>query len=304
MEAEILAAFKSVQDQVKKLTNGVVINSTTFEEFYLPLIAKYVRDQSIKTGPYIIGFQGCQGIGKTTLTSLIEQVLEALNFKVVRCSIDDYYSSYTDRLSLAEHHRDNPFYQISRGMPGTHRSVELLRMIEDARRGVRLEIPNFDKSLHNGSGDILDQVTVVEGRQDFIILEGWCVNLPPCDPDEFLSSVNRSDYVREVFEALDPEQKYFQVVLEYLKEYEKIWTLFDNKTLMLGKEITWIASWRIEQEQRMKSVKGVGMSDEQIQEFIKPYIPFTWLYYDQEMNVSADCMLSIGQDHLPSALKI
>jgi pantothenate kinase-related protein Tda10 len=73
---------------------------------------------------------------------------------------------------------------------------------------------------------------------------------------------------------------------------------------MLGEDIRWIASWRVEQEERMKAVKGEGMSEGQIQEFVKPYIPFTWLYYDQQSRIKADCELVIGEDHLPRSLNI
>ena len=302
MEAEILRAFSSVQHQVEETTGGVVIGQTTFEDFYLPLISNYIDGQSTKKGPYIIGFQGCQGIGKTTLTTLIEHVLVELDFHVVRCSIDDYYSSITGRLALAEQHPGNPFYQISRGMPGTHRFRELFKMLEAAREGRRLELPKFDKSLHQGSGDVLDQVTVVEGRQDFIILEGWCVNIPSYSSDQFLESISRNEYVNDIFISLDPDRIYYQVVLEYLAEYQGIWEQFDNRTRMLGEDIRWIASWRVEQEERMKAVKGEGMSEGQIHEFVKPYIPFTWLYYDRESRIKADCELVIGEDHLPRSL--
>jgi len=304
METEIQAAFKSVQDRVSKLTNGVDIQQSTFGQYYLPLIRKYVEDQSNKVGPYTIGFQGCQGIGKTVLTTLIECILVEMNFQVVRCSIDDYYCSYEERLVMSGRYIGNPFYQISRGMPGTHRYEELINMLQRAKRGESLKIPGFDKSLHGGNGDILEEVRNIEGRQDFIILEGWCVNIPSCNNEQFVQSVRRNDHVNEVFEGLDPEQEYFQIVLGYLSEYQKIWQLIDNTTLMLGEDIQWIAEWRIEQEERMKAVKGVGMSVAQIKEFIKPYIPFTWLYYDLELDTAADCALSIGRDHLPTALKI
>ena len=177
-------------------------------------------------------------------------------------------------------------------------------MLEVAREGRRLELPKFDKSLHQGSGDVLDQVTVVEGRQDFIILEGWCVNIPPYSSEQFLESIGRNEYVNDIFISLDPDGIYYPAVLEYLAEYQGIWEQFDNKTRMLGEDIRWIASWRVEQEERMKAVKGEGMSEGQIHEFVKPYIPFTWLYYDRESRIKADCELVIGEDHLPRSLNI
>ena len=304
MEAEILKAFSLVKGQIKEANLGVEINDSTFGEFYLPLISRYINEQSHRGGTYIIGFQGCQGIGKTTLTVLIEHILKELGFKVVRCSIDDYYCSFSERIELAKKHRFNPFYQISRGMPGTHRYSDLLNMLKCARKGESFTVPHFDKSLLGGKGDVTDEVKRFEGAQDFIILEGWCVGTTSVEPDIFIQSMKRNEYVRGIFETLDPAASSYLVVLEYLKEYEKIWELLDNKTLMLGEEISWILMWRMEQEERMMSIKEEGMSPELIQEFIKPYIPFTWLYYDPEMKTNSDSLLSIGHDHLPISLKI
>jgi len=303
----ILAAFDKVQKEVKSSTAGVVIDEQTFTAYYLPLIRWYIDDrEKKKLRPYIIGICGCQGVGKTVLTTLIKCTLRDLGYKVEGFSIDDFYLSYADRCELAKTHVGNPFYQISRGMPGTHRYKELLSVLEDSKKGSDFEIPVFDKSLHDGKGDITTKTIPVLGQQDFIILEGWCINLPVLSADEFPSIMARNDYANDIFTEVDPDHGAYKVVLNYMTEYQSIWNLLDNRTLMLGESITWIESWRIEQEKRMLSIKGSGMTNEEIREFIRPYIPFTWLYYDEKTRSvnNNDCVINVGKDHLPKAINI
>jgi len=116
----------------------------------------------------------------------------------------------------------------------------------------------------------------------------------------------RNDYVNEIFSEVDPDQDAYKLVLNYMEKYQPIWNLLDNRTLMLGEDITWIESWRIEQEARMLSIKGSGMTDNEIREFIRPYIPFTWLYYDEKSRSANnyDCVINVGKDHLPKAINL
>ncbi|MBI2437953.1 MAG: hypothetical protein HYV36_03970, partial [Lentisphaerae bacterium] len=43
-----------------------------------------------------------------------------------------------------------------------------------------------------------------------------------------------------------------------------------------------------------------------VRAFVKPYIPFTWLYYDQILRDAGDiaCLLEIGWEHLPEGMRI
>ena len=85
--------FKKIQDEVRRATNGVIIKPKTFKKSYLPLIQYYISDRKkkkIKT--YVIGVQGCQGVGKTVLTSLLKAYLKSDGYKVAGFSIDDFYS--------------------------------------------------------------------------------------------------------------------------------------------------------------------------------------------------------------------
>ena len=296
--------FEKLKQKVKIATGGVIIKKDTFNKFYYPLIKQYIDNKTNNNiNTYIIGIQGCQGVGKTSLTIIIKIYLKLVGYEVQEFSIDDFYKSHDERIKVGELHTNNSFFQISRGMPGTHRYNDIIKELRKAKKGEKFEIPIFDKSLNKGRGDITKEIIKVEKKLDFLIIEGWCVNLPYVEPQKFIEIMNKNDYVKRIFEKIDPEKKNFKIVIEYIKQYQKIWELFDNKTILHGENIEWIESWRIEQEKRMISIKGEGMTDKEIHDFVKPYIPFTYLLYNEVINhpQKFDCILNIGWDHLPKS---
>ncbi|MBN4070972.1 hypothetical protein JYT72_00550 [Crocinitomix catalasitica] len=298
----LLQAFQSAQTEIEKSSGGVSLDLHVVQKFYLPLIEFYIKERE-KNGTYIIGVQGSQGVGKTTLNHLIVGTLNSLGYKAMGFSIDDFYLSYADRKELAKQHSGNPFY-LKRGMPGTHYHGKLIRALKKAKKGSSFEIPVFDKSLHQGEGDVTEEVIHVKEKVDFVILEGWCVNLPLAQASEFPKIMLRNDYVNTLFQGFDPENKHFPTVLEYLESYREIWQLIDNNTCMLGGDIRWIEGWRKDQEERLIALKGTGMTPDEVRQFVAPYIPFTWLYFDPETrsNMQIDCLLNIMQNHQPENL--
>ncbi len=70
------------------------------------------------TRPFIIGLNGVQGVGKTTLVSrLAETLREREGLETLVCSIDDFYLAHDDQVALAASMPDNALVQV-RGEPG------------------------------------------------------------------------------------------------------------------------------------------------------------------------------------------
>lgn len=70
------------------------------------------------TKPFIIGLNGVQGVGKTTLVKALAEMLDDREgLKTLVVSIDDFYLTHADQLALAAAHPDNALVQ-NRGEPG------------------------------------------------------------------------------------------------------------------------------------------------------------------------------------------
>ena len=68
--------------------------------------------------PFIVGLNGVQGVGKTTLVrALAERLRRDEGLETLVCSIDDFYLTHADQRALAAAHPDNPLVQV-RGEPG------------------------------------------------------------------------------------------------------------------------------------------------------------------------------------------
>lgn len=87
--------------------------------FILSQIEAHRTKNPHSTCPFVIGLNGVQGVGKTTLVrALAETLQERQGLPTLVVSIDDFYLRHEDQLALAAAHPDNALVQY-RGEPGT-----------------------------------------------------------------------------------------------------------------------------------------------------------------------------------------
>lgn len=125
-------------------------------------------------------------------------------------SIDDFYLTYEAREELKN---IDPRLSM-RGPPGTHqtrRLKDVLRKIK--RRESPIEIPIFDKSLHNGLGDE-SGYRVYNEEVDFVVLEGWMIGLEPLKEEELFR-------IPPIYS--DEDEKFARDCSARLEEYSEIW---------------------------------------------------------------------------------
>jgi D-glycerate 3-kinase len=154
--------------------------------FYLPLAARIAELRAALTRTLIIGIQGPQGAGKSTLTALLQCVLQDVAQLSVAClSIDDLYLTRAERSELAR--RVHPLF-MTRGVPGTH-DVQLgVHLLGALSEPGTTAIPRFDKSRDDRMPE--SAWPNVQGPSDVVLFEGLWIGLPPIEESALREPVN------------------------------------------------------------------------------------------------------------------
>ncbi len=184
------------------------------------LIAARIADLPRGTSPPLIGINGAQGSGKSTLTELVCIALAQFHgLKPVQFSLDDFYLTKSDREQLA---RNVHPMCATRGVPGTHDIALMSEVIESLNQAGSQDstsIPFFDKLADDRVP--IAQWPKFEGRPDVILLEGWCVGIDAQDVPPWTGPIN------ELEAELDPNGVWFAWSLNALAEdYPAIWEHF------------------------------------------------------------------------------
>lgn len=250
----------------------------------------------------IIGLNGIQGSGKTTLVSSLKRKLSQPScraspspsqsthppLRVIDLSLDDFYLPHAALTAVARSHPHNPLLQ-HRGQPGTHDVPLCLSTLESLRTGREVRIPRYDKSAHSGRGDRVQaerwETVNTEGEHkiDIVLFEGWCVGFRP------LGAARVRDVWARAAQDLEREHDMQEVRLtgrlgaqrledvqlidEYLREYDGITDLLDGLIHIDAEDTQWVYEWRMEQERRLRADRGSGMSDEEVVRFVNGYYP-------------------------------
>ena len=104
----------------------------------------WINKKQIKKA-FFVGLAGGQGTGKTTISSLIKIILSKyFNYNVFKISIDDFYKTRKERLSLSK--RVHPML-LTRGVPGTHDINMMLNFFKKSKskKFKRLSLPTLIK---------------------------------------------------------------------------------------------------------------------------------------------------------------
>ncbi|MFK8051606.1 MAG: hypothetical protein AB8F65_01440 [Woeseiaceae bacterium] len=237
---------------------------------FLPL-ASWLNTQLDRAqgGAYVLGINGAQGTGKSTLAALLADVMGGTyDRRVAILSIDDLYMTRTEREVLAT--KVHPLLR-TRGVPGTHDvalGLSLIRQLTLLGDAESVQVPRFDKSTDDRApASCWDRI---EGPLDLIILEGWCVGSVPCDVaalQEPINSLERDE---------DPEGIWRHYVNQKLTtDYQALFDLLDDLVFLRAPDFEVVHEWRLKQEQKLRTSVGAGgtaiMSDADVARFIQHY---------------------------------
>ncbi|WP_428035723.1 hypothetical protein [Amphritea sp.] len=304
---QVEKAFASTLESLK-VDIGLV---ELLESIYVPLGAWLVARKEQQQGPLVVGINGAQGAGKSTLFNLLEVILEeGFDLKVVGLSIDDLYKTREDREQLA--HSVHPLLK-TRGVPGTHDvdlGLELLRALKgefgEERRNVK--IPVFDKSIDDRCPPALWQEW--HGKADVIVLEGWCVGASAQSESQLAESVN------DLERSEDPLGFWRNYVNQQLEgSYKELFGMIDVLIMLKVPSMESVFEWRSQQEKKLaERVRYFYdtqqptqhlriMNEREIRRFIQHYERLTRNMLE-EMPGRADVCLELNQNHKIGNIRI
>jgi len=262
----------------------------TFWNLWLPLAIQIADRRKQQTYPFIQGFLGGQGTGKTTLTAVLTLILSHLGYRTVSLSLDDLYLTYCDRQLLQS---EDPRL-ARRGPPGTHDLKLGLDVLTQLKQGNQtVEIPRFDKSQRNGAGDRTQSDVISDA--DIVLFEGWFVGVRPIDPALFETAP------APILTELD--RAFARDMNARLHDYLPLWQQLDRLAVLYVPDYRLSKQWRKQAEHQMIAQGKPAMSDEEIDEFVD----YFWRSLHPELFIKPlvqtyDLVIEINADHSPGAV--
>lgn len=262
-------------------------------DLYL-LLADWLAKQVYEKA-FVLGINGAQGTGKSTLSKILRLILEkGFGKKTVCLSLDDFYLTYQQRKKLSQ--AVHPLLQ-TRGVPGTHDVELMLSVLMQLKQQTEQEIviPVFDKSIDDRLPESAWQR--VRLPVDVVIFEGWCVGARPEDVYALSQPVNQLE------KDEDPDSLWRSYVNQKLAtDYKQVFDQLDILLMLQPPSMQKIYDWRLLQEQKLRRNTITGkqtkiMSAQEVQRFIMHYERIT-RHSLAEMPDRADIVLQLNNNHL------
>jgi D-glycerate 3-kinase len=250
------------------------------DAYIIPLI-KYIVYSNKKK--FLIS--GSQGIGKTTLVSILKNnIIKYYKKKVLTLNLDDYYLSKKERIKLSK--TKHPLF-ITRGVPGTHNIKKLRKNINDFDKSkYPITIPIFDKLKDDVSSKFRQEI----GINNILLLEGWCCGCPPIKKIFLNKNINK---IEQEEDKKNIWRSYYNNKLK--NEYKDMFQTFDKTIFLKAPSFKYVLNWRSKQERMNKSVdrRKRKMNNKEMLNFISHYEKITkWMF--RELSKNADVVLRIN----------
>lgn len=214
--------------------------------------------------PLLVGLSGTQASGKSTLAAQLARAARRRGHETLVLALDDYYLGREERRVLAQ--RVHPLL-ATRGVPGTHHVAALREALVACRdgRAQGLALPRFDKGRDSRLPP--SRWRRVRKAPALVILEGWCIGVPPQAPAALRAPVNALE------RAQDADGRWRRHVQDCLRrDYLPAWRLLDRLVLLAAPSFDVVARWR-DQAERPLRAQGApkAMSPRAIRRFIAHY---------------------------------
>lgn len=262
---------------------------------YLPLAA-WAAQRKGET-PLLLGINGGQGSGKSTLCEFLKLILQqGFGLRVAGLSIDDIYKTRAEREQLAK--TVHPLL-LTRGVPGTHDvalGLGVINALKVAGAGDSVAIPSFDKATDDRRPP--SEWPRFQGRADVIIFEGWCVAARPQDEKDLAQPINSLEATE------DSDGRWRRYVNQQLKgDYARLFGQLDALVMLKVPSMERVFQWRSLQEEKLAASLASQPQDATrimdgpaIRRFVQHYERIT-RHMLAEMPNRADVTLFVDDEH-------
>ncbi len=242
------------------------------KQWFIPVINELAEQVKQVNKPIVIGVNGCQGSGKSTISKLMVNSLEKTHqIKAIAISIDDFYYTKSERKQLSN--SIHPLL-ITRGVPGSHDlNLAIATITSLQQHKPQCLIPTFNKATDDRNPQ--SEWVKAASQVDIIIIEGWCVGSE--------SEKNKTQLSTPI-NTLESEEDTTGAWRTYINrqlqtEYPKLFSLIDYWVMLKAPSFDCVYEWRLEQENKLRDkltaipnadLSGV-MDEVAIRRFIQHY---------------------------------
>ena len=256
------------------------------EHWWRPLAARIADWHAAARRPLVIGINGAQGSGKTTLCRFLETVLlPEFGLSAVTVSLDDLYLPLAERLVLAQD--VHPLLR-TRGVPGTHDAGLGAALLDDLAAGRDAWLLRFSKALD----DRLPRAGWIRhrGPVDIILFEGWCVGATAQETADLATPINALEG------KADPDGIWRRYVNDALAgPYADLFARIDRLVMLRPPDFASVVRNRLLQEARLRDAApgapGI-MNEAGVQRFVSHYERLTRHMF-AELPARADVLFAL-----------
>jgi len=216
----------------------------TLETYLIPLAHNIANTHN--GTPMLLGMQGSQGSGKSTLSKFLCVLLsQEHGLNCVALSLDDFYLTRAQRETLAK--TVHPLL-LTRGVPGTHDTQLATDTIQSLlnwnETNSPIAIPRFNKAIDDRypASDWNHQ----HSKTDIVIFEGWCTGVAPQANIELEQAINDLEAKED---ASGEWRRYVNTKLA--DEYQSLFNLIDRLVVLQAPSFECVYDWRWLQEQKL-----------------------------------------------------
>lgn len=259
---------------------------TVIDRHWAPLAD---RIAALPGRPLVVGVNGAQGSGKSTLCRFLEVLLADRGLRAVTLSLDDLYLTKAQRQEAAR--TIHPLF-ATRGVPGTHDVALGMAVLDAVAQGRDFTLPRFDKAVD----DRAPQGEPVHGPVDVLLLEGWCMGAVPQPDADLCQPINR-------LEAEEDAQGLWrgEVNRRLATDYAALFGRIDLLVMLAVEGFEVVRANRRLQEQKLarRNPGGAGVMDEAaLDRFVMHYERLTRATL-AEMPARADILFRIDREQRP-----